>query len=118
VSVRPSLIAVLLVALAPLGCSGPPEMALVNPAKYEFYDCAQLGREIAPLIAHADELRMLYRKAAATPAGLAVAKVSYDADYLTTIGNISLVVAAARERKCDPPVTAPPQPASPLDTAR
>jgi hypothetical protein len=81
-------------------------MALVDAAKYRMHSCAQLRREIKPLVERARELRGLMEKAKRDPSGAVVATLAYDPDYLATTGNIQLIEAAARERNCDPPVTA------------
>jgi hypothetical protein len=97
------LIAVALAAL-PLSCGSRVEMALVDPGKFQFHTCVQLQREMKKLRDHAQELRVLYDKAARD--STAVANIAYEADYLSTTGDMRLIERAAREKNCDPPVTA------------
>ena len=108
---RPAVIVTLLLAGLPLGCGGGPETALVDPAKFRFHTCTQLQREMTKLRDRAQELRALYEKAQRD--SVIVARVSYEADYLSTIGDMQLIEAEAQERKCDPPIMAAASP-SPL----
>ena len=101
---RASRIVTLVLAALPLGCAGPNEMALVDPAKYQFHTCAQLEREMKTLSERTHELRALHDKAARDSAGAFVARIAYQPDYLSTIGNIRLIAAAAQDRDCDPPI--------------
>jgi hypothetical protein len=94
----------LIIAALPLGCGGRVEMALVDPDKYRFHTCAQLTREMTKLRDRSQELRALYDKA--TRDSPLVARTAYEADYLSTVGDMQLIEAAARERNCDPPVIA------------
>lgn len=79
-------------------------MALVNPDKFRFHTCPQLAREMTKLHDRSRELRALYDKA--TRDSPLVARAAYEADYLSTVGNMQLIEAAARERNCDPPIIA------------
>jgi hypothetical protein len=103
---RPSIIVTLLMAVVPLGCGGRVEMALVDPDKYQFHSCAQLVREMNTLRARTQELRSLYERASRDPSGQFVARVSYEPEYLSAIGNMQLIETAARDKDCSPPVTA------------
>lgn len=101
--VRPSLIVTLVLAALPLGCGGRVEMALVDPAKYTFYNCAQLQRDMTRLREQEQELKTLHDKVARD--SLLVARVAYEADYLSTIGDMQLIETAARDRECNPAIT-------------
>jgi hypothetical protein len=104
VPVRLSILVPLVLAALPLGCGGRVEMALVDPDKYRFHTCAQLTKEMTKLRVRSQELRALYDKA--TRDSPLVARAAYEADYLSTIGDMQLIEAAAQERNCDPPVVA------------
>jgi len=104
VSARSSILVILLLAALPLGCGGRPEMALVDPAKFQFHTCAQLEREMTKLRDRAQELRTLHAKA--TRDSPLVARVAYEADYVSTIGDIQLIESAGREKSCDPAIAA------------
>ena len=108
-SARPSVLFVVALATLPLGCGGRAEF-YVDPAKYQLYNCDQMRRDIKPLIERARELKALYDKAARDDAGVLIGRVSYEADYLTTTGNIRLIEAEARDKNCDPPIAAGPIP--------
>jgi len=101
---RTRIVVALLPAALLLGCGAGVETALVDPAKYQFHNCAQLQREMRTLSTRAHELRVLNDKAARDPAGALVARVAYDPEYLSTMGNIELVETAARDKNCDPPI--------------
>jgi hypothetical protein len=101
---RPFLMIALALATLPLGCGGRVEMALVDPDKFQFHTCVQLEREMKKLRDHAKELRVLYDKAARD--STAVAKIAYEADYLSTIGDMQLIETAARDKNCEPPLSA------------
>jgi hypothetical protein len=104
VPTRLSILVSLILAALPLGCGGRMEMALVDPDKFRFHTCAQLTQEMTKLRDRSRELRALYDKA--TRDSPLVARAAYEADYLSTVGDMQLVEAAARERNCDPPVIA------------
>jgi len=97
-------IVTLVLAALPLGCAGPAEMTLVDPAKYQFHTCAQLEREMTTLVERTHELRALHEQAVRDSAGAVIARIAYEPDYLSTIGNIRLIAAAAQDRDCDPPI--------------
>jgi hypothetical protein len=100
VTARSLIVVTLILAALPLGCGSHPGIALVDPAKYQFHDCTQLARDLKPLRERAHELQALYQRAARDSGGAFVAKVTYEADYLTTIGDIELIETAMREKKC------------------
>jgi hypothetical protein len=104
VPARSSRIVALVLAALPLGCTGPAEMMLVDPAKYQLHTCVQLEREMKTLSEHAHELRALHDRAVRDSAGAVIARIAYEPDYLSTIGNIRLIAAAAQDRDCDPPI--------------
>ena len=104
VPARSSRIVTLVLAALPLGCTGPAEMMLVDPAKYQLHTCVQLEREMKTLSEHAHELSALHDKAVRDTAGAVIARIAYEPDYLSTIGNIRLIAAAAQDRDCDPPI--------------
>ena len=107
-SARPSPIVTMMLVLAalPLGCAGRVEIALVDPEKYQLHNCAQLEREMKALREHAQELRTLQERAARDAAGAFVARVTYEPDYLSTIGNMEVIEATARDKDCDPSIAA------------
>jgi hypothetical protein len=103
-SALPRIMVTLVLAALPFGCGARVEMALVDPAKYQFHSCEQLEREMKQLRERAHELQALRDKATRDPAGAFVAGVAYEPDYLTTLGNMELVETAAREKNCSPPI--------------
>jgi hypothetical protein len=98
---RPSFIAALLLAALPLGCGEHVERALVDPAKYELYGCLPLAKALKDRRDHAQELKVLYDKAARDSTGTFVANIAYQPDYLSAIGDIELIQAEQRNKNCD-----------------
>jgi hypothetical protein len=105
VTARPFRLATLLLATLPLGCSERLDMGYADPAKYQPYNCGQLQLAIKPLNERATELKALYARAAVDQAGTLVARVTYEPEYLTAVGNIEAIEQASRDRNCDPPIT-------------
>jgi hypothetical protein len=93
----------LVLAALLLGCGGRPEMSLVDPATYIFHNCAQLDRDMRQFREREQELRALYERAVKDAPLIAAA--AYEADYLSTIGNMQLIETAAQDRECNAPAT-------------
>lgn len=102
-------LALLLLALTPLGCTSESEMALVDPAKYEFYSCAQLETAMKADRARALELQGLQRKAARSQTGAVIGNLTYGPEYRQTVGNMRVIAQTARTNNCSPPITVDPQ---------
>lgn len=93
---------VLIMALA--GCSAIPDSALVDPAKYEFYNCVQLKIEMGKLQTRGHELLQLRAKASRDPGGAAVSAVTYEPEYKMLRGNMGLVAEQSKHKDCSPPI--------------
>lgn len=102
----PSVVAAIVPAMFLLGCGSGAEMSLVDPTKYQFHSCAQLGREMHTLRERAQQLEALRDRAVRGSGGELVANLAYEPEYRSAVGNMRLIEAAARERNCNPPITA------------
>src|SRR3954453_4816380 len=99
------------------GLSGCAEMgesmssAFADPAKYDLYECKQLGPERKSLTSRAAELQGLMAKAETGVAGPVVAELAYRNEYISVRGQASFAEEAWRRSKCvSPPATATPTP--------
>jgi hypothetical protein len=101
------------------GLSGCAEMgesmtsAFADPAKYDLYECKQLGPERKSLAGRAAELQGLMAKAETGVAGPVVAELAYRNEYISVRAQSKLVEEAWRRNKCQnetPAATAPAPP--------
>src|SRR4029077_6101908 len=98
------------------GLSGCAEMgegmtsAFADPAKYDLYECKQLGPERRSLANRAAELQGLMAKAETGVAGPVVAELAYRNEYISVRGQSKLAEEAWRRNKCqeDAPAAAAP----------
>jgi hypothetical protein len=117
---RPALVLALLLLGA--GLSGCAEMsdsmtsAFTDPAKYDLYECSQLGPERKALANRLADLQGLMAKAETGVAGPVVAELAYRNEYIAVRGQSKLAEEAWRKNKCqdakpevkvEPPVVAP-----------
>jgi len=91
--------------------------AFADPAKYDLYECKQLGPERRSLAGRIAELQGLMAKAETGVAGSVVAEVAYRNDYIALRAQSKLADEAWRRNKCkeDEPATA--KPAAPAPSA-
>ena len=75
-------------------------VAFADPAKYELWDCKQLGPERKRLADREAELRGLMDKAQSGTAGPLVAEMAYRNEYLTIRGQAHFAEEAWRNNKC------------------
>jgi hypothetical protein len=118
--------AVALLALG-VGLSGCADMgdtmtsAFADPAKYDLYECKQLGPERRYLASRAAELQGLMAKAQTGVAGPVVAELAYRNEYIAIRGQSKLADEAWRHNKCTddaPAAGAPAAPAAPGAAAK
>jgi len=126
--VSTSLVSRSLAVLAPLmlaaglaGCASVGDnmsSAFADPAKYDLYECKQLGPERERLAVRAAELQGLMAKAETGVAGSVVAEMAYRNDLIAVRGQQKLADEAWARNKCHeakpearpaavPPVVAP-----------
>jgi hypothetical protein len=89
--------------------------AFADPAKYDLYECKQLGPERRSLAGRIAELQGLMAKAETGVAGSVVAEVAYRNDYIALRAQSKLADEAWQRNKCkeDEPATAKPAAAAP-----
>jgi cell division protein FtsB len=90
----------LALVLAACSTSLHPGSLLVDPAKYDLYDCAQLKAENANLQEREQKLRALMVKAQDGAIGPAVAEIAYGPDYAEVSKKLRDVADARRQRSC------------------
>jgi hypothetical protein len=96
------------------GCAASMEnfgAAYVDPAKFTFYQCADLNQRAQALLKREQQLRDDMTRAEQGPGGGFVSTIAYRNDYLAVRGELKLLEKTAAEKKCDlrlgSPVDAP-----------
>ena len=108
------------------GLSGCAEMgesmssAFADPAKYDLYECKQLGPERKSLTSRAAELQGLMAKAETGVAGPVVAELAYRNEYISVRAQSKLAEEAWRRNKCqeEAAAAAPAAPSAPAKGTR
>jgi len=96
-------VALLVLVLGLAGCadmSDTMSSAFADPAKYDLYECPQLGPERKALAARAAELQGLMAKAETGVAGPVVAELAYRNEYIAVRGQAKLADEAWARNKC------------------
>jgi hypothetical protein len=99
---RAALVATGLVALG--GCSmvtTDESTFFADPARYDLYDCKQLGDVRTQLTSQVDELARLMAKAETGTGGAVVSELAYRPDYMFARGNLKLVNRVWDDNRCD-----------------
>jgi hypothetical protein len=95
--------ALLVLAVGLAGCASVGDnisSAFADPAKYDLYECKQLGPERDRLAARSAELQGLMAKAETGVAGSVVAEMAYRNDLIAVRGQQNLAEEAWRRNKC------------------
>jgi hypothetical protein len=94
--------------------------AFADPAKYDLYECKQLGPERKSLTSRAAELQGLMAKAETGVAGPVVAELAYRNEYISVRAQSKLAEEAWRRNKCQEEAAATPAaaPAAPSASAK
>lgn len=79
---------------------------LVDPARYDGYNCKDLVGQWNGLVAREKQLRNLIDKADASASGVVIGAVAYRGDYQTVLQQKRVLQRAAAEKKCQ--LTPPP----------
>jgi hypothetical protein len=117
-------VALLVLGIGLAGCADMGESmssAFADPAKYDLYECPQLGPERKALAARAAELQGLMAKAQTGVAGPVVAELAYRNEYIAVRGQAKLADEAWARNKCKdaaPAVGAPAAPPAPPANVR
>ena len=74
-----------------------------DPGKYEYYSCEQLVPQRAYHEKREQELKLLMDKARQSTGGAAISLVAYQAEYTATQGELNVIDATARDKKCKTP---------------
>lgn len=93
--------------------------AFADPAKYDLYECKQLGAERTSLAIRIAETQGLMAKAETGVAGPVVAELAYRNDYISLRAQAKLAEEAWRRNKCKEDAPAAPVAApAPAATAK
>ena len=91
-------------ALAASGCAGVGDSflggAFVDPAKYDNFDCKQLGAERKSLAVRTTELQRLVDKAQTGVGGVVVGEMVYRNDYVSVRASASQVEEMWQRNHC------------------
>jgi hypothetical protein len=85
------------------GCAGSVDtvgLVTVDPAKFTFYNCADLATRKRSVVARERELRDLMERAEAGPGGALVSVLAYRSEYVSVRGELKLLQKVAIEKKC------------------
>jgi hypothetical protein len=96
-------VALLVLGIGLAGCAEMGESvssAFADPAKYDLYECPQLGPERKALATRAAELQGLMAKAQTGVAGPVVAELAYRNEYIAVRGQTKLADEAWARNKC------------------
>jgi hypothetical protein len=87
-----------------------------DPARYDLYDCKQLGDVRKQLSDKVDELKRLMAKAETGTGGSVVSELAYRPDYVSAQANLKLANRVWQDNRCDSQIvpTGRRQPASSL----
>lgn len=77
----------------------------VEPGKYAFHSCAQIGDQIKSWTKRREELKSLMERADQSAGGAAVSLIAYRADYVAAGEELDQLHATAHEKKCDQDAT-------------
>ncbi|MGA8820886.1 MAG: hypothetical protein WB624_26650 [Xanthobacteraceae bacterium] len=95
--------AVLVLAASALaGCSTTDTLdsMLVDPSRYEGYNCKDLGNQLQTLNKREKDLRNLIDRADESASGVVIGAFAYRTDYQTVIADKKLLQRTMVEKKC------------------
>jgi hypothetical protein len=111
--------AALLLATGLAGCAGGGSSSLfVDPARYDLYDCKQLGAARKTVGLRMAELEGLMAKAETGAAGTLASGLAYQTDYVAVRAQRDLIDEKIRQYNCSPTDLAPETPPSSQPTPR
>ncbi len=92
---------VLFAAATLAGCGGDGVGALmVDPARYDAYNCKELIGQWNGLVVREKQLRNLINKADESGGGVVIGALAYRGDYQTVLEQKKVMQRAAAEKKC------------------
>ncbi|HWM83227.1 MAG TPA: twin-arginine translocation pathway signal [Pseudolabrys sp.] len=79
-----------------------------DPSKYMLYRCPQLAQARPALVKRMQDLERLTAKAATSPGGAIVGRMTYRSEYLAMQGDLQNLDRRAAELNCPPAPATPP----------
>jgi hypothetical protein len=91
-----------LAASALAGCTTTDglDSMLVDPSKYEGYNCKELGNQLQGLDKRQKDLRNLIDRAGESTSGVVIGALTYRTDYETVIAQRKVLQRTIAEKKC------------------
>jgi hypothetical protein len=86
--------------LAGCGTTGGFDSVLVDPSRYEGYNCKELAGQLQNLDKREKELRNLIDRADESTSGVVIGTLAYRTDYQTVIADKKVLRSAMAEKKC------------------
>jgi hypothetical protein len=93
------LVGEILLACSPAAMG--PVTVVVDPGKYEFYNCEQLAGQRTYWTNRELELKLLMDKAEQGAGGPVVNVIAYQTDYVTAREEVKVIDTTARAKNCD-----------------
>jgi len=110
-----ALVGVLIAAAVLAGCSTMKDgvgALMVDPGRYEGYNCKELAGQWSALLAREKQLRNLIDRADESTSGVVIGALAYRSDYQTVLEQKKVLQRTAAEKNCQITTPAPaPAPA-------
>ena len=74
--------------------------AVIEPGKYQYYNCDQLAERAQFLRNREQELSELMQRAAQSPSGQVIGAVSYRTEFVQTRGYLKQIAVLAEQKNC------------------
>jgi len=86
--------------LAGCGTTGALDSMLVDPSRYEGYNCKDLANQLQNLDKREKDLRNLIDRADESASGVVIGALAYRTDYETVIADKKVLRGTMAEKKC------------------
>lgn len=97
---RAAMLMLAAAALAACSTTDGLDSMLVDPSRYEGYNCQELANQLKALDKREDDLRNLIDRADESSAGVVIGAFAYRTDYETAIADKKVLRRTMAEKKC------------------
>jgi hypothetical protein len=97
---RAAMFALAASTLAGCGTTGALDSMLVDPSRYEGYNCKDLAGQLQALDKREKDLRNLIDRADESASGVVIGAMAYRTDYETVIADKKVLRGTMAEKKC------------------